>query len=190
MSKKLFFISLLVGTIAGGQIVLGADSSVNLARNPEFKLNAKGKAAPWSVRYGKIAEMITEGSEPGVPAVKMPLSFRKAARYNYGNVLSQQIKNPAPGTYIVTVNLAPSRKFNDALIVVYYTDPETGKRVFAPNGRLKIGDYPKPGEWKKKCYEVNIPENVKSLGFGVEVRDNKEDGFIKIEKPSFIFREE
>ena len=41
-----------------------------------------------------------------------------------------------------------------------------------------------------KCYTVSTPENVKFLGFAVELRDNEPDGFIKIENPTFILREE
>ncbi len=190
MNLKCLFISLLVGLFAGGQAAFGADSNGNLITNPEFQRDSASKLAFWKVRYGNIEEMLTEGSKPGTSAVKLPMFFRESPKYPYGNVLSQQVKIPVPGTYIVTVNLSPSRTFNEALIVIFYTDPKTGKTTYAPNGRLKIGDYPIPGEWKKKCFEVNIPEKVEWIGFCVELRDFKEDGFLKIERPSFILREE
>lgn len=180
----------LTALFLGGMTVFGAGSDGNLIRNPEFKLNEKGKPSFWDVRGGKLEEMIVEGSKKGRTAVKMPLVPSKSKAFKFGNVFAQSIIRPAAGTYVVSVNLSPSRKFVWTLIVLYYKNPETGKWVYISNGRLKPEDYPKVGEWKKKCFTVTIPENVKFLGFAVELRDNEPDGFIKIENPNFILREE
>ena len=188
MNKSFFPVSTALFLCA--MKVFGTGSDGNLIRNPEFQPDAKGKPSFWSVRGGKIEEMIVEGSKKGKSAVKMPLVPAKSKAFKFGNVFSQAITRPAAGTYVISVNLSPSRKFVWTQIVLYYKDPETGKWVYLDGGRLKPEDYPKTGEWKKKCYTVTIPENVRSIGFAVELRDNEPDGFIKIENPTFILREE
>jgi len=190
MNGKAIVIPLLAMAVSGGQIAFGADSSVDLIKNPGFELNSKGKPFPWNIRSGKIEKMLVGGSRKGTVAVKMPLVPTKSGVFKYGNVLSQGIPDPAPGTYVVSVNLSPSRKFVWTQIVIYYKDPVTGKTVYSSTGRLKEEDYPKAGEWKMKFMEFTIPADVKFLGFAVELRDNEPDGFVLIEKPSFVLREE
>lgn len=180
---------LFAGSVLSVQMLCGAETAGNLIRNPEFKL-VKGKLRYWNVRNGKAETMLSDGSQKGVSAVKMPVLKTKSKVFKYGNVFSQTIIRPAAGTYVVTVGFSVSRKFDQTLVLVYYKDPVSGKYVYNKDGRLKFRDYSEPGKWKKKSVIVTIPENVQRVDFAVEVRDNKPGGTVSVEQPEFMLREE
>ena len=162
---------LFAGSVLSAQMLCGAETAGNLIRNPEFKL-VKGKLRYWNVRNGKAETMLSDGSQKGVSAVKMPVLKTKSK------------------VYVVTVGFSVSRKFDQTLVLVYYKDPVSGKYVYNKDGRLKFRDYSEPGKWKKKSVIVTIPENVQRVDFAVEVRDNKPGGTVSVEQPEFMLREE
>lgn len=186
MNQRKQFAVLFAGILLGIQSIFGMEGgAVNLLRNPEFRSRGKGKIDFWSIRSGKIETMTADGSQEGVKAIQMPLKPTVSSRFKFGNVLQQSIVKPKAGSYRGSVKLAPSRKFTTAIIILYYADPATGKMVYK-GYELKAKEYPAAGKWITKTFSFTIPENLKTLTFAVELRDNQADGFIKIESPSIV----
>ena len=133
---------LFAGFVLSAQMLCGAETAGNLIRNPEFKL-VKGKLRYWNVRNGKAETMLSDGSQKGVSAVKMPVLKTKSKVFKYGNVFSQTIIIPAAGTYVVTVGFSVSRKFDQTL----------GKTVNGAQRWIEIPGLFRTGEMEEKiCY--------------------------------------
>lgn len=163
-------------TVAG--IASLAAESENILKNPEFAKQGKS----WQLRYNKLQDSISE--EDGKKVVRMEIA---PAVQGGGNVFSQILLQPQGGNYIYSVELAPSRKFKDVLVILFWK--ENGKNVYR-SSRLSARNYPKPGQWGKIVGEVKIPDGKRSVTFAVEIRDPDAGGHILIRNPEMKLRDE
>ena len=104
------------------------------------------------------------------------------------NVFSQYVPKPKGGVYVYSVELAPSRRFAVAQVILMYRG-DNGKMVYQ-SARMKPADYPKDGEWGRIIGEARIPEGRKSLGFAVQINDPNPEGSVLIRDPMLILKEE
>ena len=151
----------------------------NILRNPGFADQGKF----WKIRHGKIEDSIRE--EAGTPAVRMEMAPVKAKG---NNVFSQRVRTPKGGDYIYAVELAPSRKFAVAQVLVIYKD-DNGKAVYQFS-RMKPAEYPEPGKWGRIIGEARIPEGRTHVDFAVQIGDPKAEGSVLIRHPELSLREE
>ena len=163
----------------GGTASAKQAETANLLKNPDFS----GQGKFWKLRYHDLQDSIRE--ENGKKFIRMEMA---AANKRGGNVFSRTVIRPQGGSYVYSVELSPSRKFARVQVVIMYSD-DNGKTVY-PGARMKPAEYPKPGEWGRIIGEVKIPAGRKYVGFAVEVRDPKAEGFILIRDPQMTLREE
>lgn len=169
----------------GSAVLCAADAGI--IRNPEFKLNAKGKLDGWYTSNSPLMEALVqkpEGNYIKLPCVEKNVKNEK----RFGNVFTQHIRKPAAGTYVYGMDVSPSRQFYQVLIVMYYKGQD-GKTVF--NGtHLKPKDYPEPGKWTRIVGEITIPEGVNMFAFCLEIRAKEAGGDVLIKAPSMKLKEE
>ena len=163
----------------GGTASAELAETPNLLKNPDFS----GRGKFWKLRYHNLQDSIRD--ENGKKIIRMEMA---AANKRGGNVFSQTVIRPQGGSYVYSVEVSPSRKFARVQVVIMYSD-DNGKTVY-PGARMKSAEYPKPGEWGRIIGEVKIPAGRKHVGFAVEVRDSKAEGYILIRNPQMTLREE
>jgi|GEM_PF-5846563 len=173
--------------------LFAADEPDNLVRNPDFETSAEGRAKPWTFRNAQPGNGFVKNPDRAGNIGKMENApnQQKPGRklsFKYGNVCSQSIIRPPQGRYVYSVKISPSRKFDQILIVLYGTGPD--KKRFSKASSIKQGDPLEPGKWRMLIGEIDIPEGVKTLGFAVEIRDNKPGGHILIGSPKLVLKEE
>ena len=155
-----------------------AAESENILKNPEFADQGKS----WQLRYDKLQDSILE--EDGKKVVRMGIA---PVEKGGNNVFMQRLVQPQGGDYVYSVELSPSRKFKEVLIVLFWKG--NVKNVYR-SSRLSPRNYPKPGQWGKIAGEVKIPGGKRSVTFAVEVRDPEAGGHILIRNPEMKLREE
>ena len=158
--------------------IVSVSAGDNILKNPGFADQGKF----WNLRYNKLQDSIKE--ENGKKFIRMEMA---AAKEIGNNVFSQAVIRPKGGNYVYSVELAPSRKFKDVLVILFWK--ENGKYVYR-SSRLSPRNYPKPGQWGKIVGEVKIPDGKRSVTFAVEVRDPDAGGHILIRDPQMTLREE
>ena len=158
--------------------IVSVSAGDNILKNPEFVDQGKF----WNLRYNNLQNSIQE--ENGKKFIRMEMA---AANEKGNNVFSQNVTRPKGGNYVYSVELAPSRKFKDVLVILFWK--ENGKYVYR-SSRLSPRNYPKPGQWGKIVGEVKIPDGKRSVTFAVEIRDPDAGGHILIRNPEMKLRDE
>ena len=173
--------------------LFAADEPDNLVRNPVFETNAEGQAKPWTFRYARPENSFVKNPDREGNIAKMEIASNqsrpgRALKFKYGNVFSQSVIRPPQGRYVFSVKISASRKFDQVLIVLYGTGPDQ-KRI-SKSSSVKQGDPLEPGKWRMLIGEIDIPDGLKTLGFAVEIRDQKPGGHILIGSPKLVLKEE
>lgn len=168
----------------------------NLLRNPDFETNAEGQAKPWKFRYDRPDNAFLKDPDGDGIIVRMGIATNqpqpgstREPEYKYGNVFSQSVVRPKPGTYVYSVKVSPSRKFERVMLLMYYSGAD--KKTVYQSRSFRPNDSPEPGQWGLLVGEIEVPEGVKWLGFAIELRDRKsEEGHVLIASPKLVLKEE
>lgn len=176
--------------------LFAAAGTGNLIRNPDFETNAEGQAKPWKFRYDRPDNAFLKDPDGDGIIVRMGIATNmprpgstREPEYKYGNVFSQSVIRPKPGTYVYSVKVAPSRKFERVMLLMYYSGAD--KKTVYQSRSFKPSDSPEPGQWGLLVGEIEVPEGVKSLGYAIELRDRKSDeGHVLIASPKLVLKEE
>ena len=185
MKRSTTRIALVCAALVMGAALSAAD---NVLKNPGFETNAKGIVLSWYMNGLQLKDYLVK--DPGGNYIKMPSVEKKSVngQKRFGNVLTQQVMKPKGGTYVYGVDLAPSQKFYQVLIILYYKGKD-GKTVFSGT-QLKPKDYPEPGKWTRLVGEITIPEGLTFIAFCVEIRAKEVGGDLLIKAPCMQLKEE